>query len=229
MRATSVARRTATAAEARCCAWTPTARSPPATPSGRSRVWARGFRNPWGMDFDPQGGRLWLTDNGPECNDELNRVVRARNYGWGPSWTCGGRSPRNTNRDGPRPVQPERWYSPPIAPTGLAFCDGCGLGARSDGALFFGAYNSRQIRRVIAETEPARRARPARGVPFERSRAVDGNRLPRTDLLHDRQRRSSGWSVNHRRPGLAPGRLHACFDHSSCRVAHLTRPIAGSP
>ncbi len=113
-----------------------------------SRVWARGFRNPWGMDFDPQGGRLWLTDNGPECNDELNRVVRARNYGWGPSWTCGGRSPGNTNRDGARPVQPERWYNPPIAPTGLAFCDGCGLGARSDGALFFGAYNSRQIRRV---------------------------------------------------------------------------------
>ncbi len=113
-----------------------------------SRVWARGFRNPWGMDFDPQGGRLWLTENGPECNDELNRIARGRNYGWGPSWTCGGRSPRNTNRDGTRPVQPQRWYDPPIAPTGLAFCDGCGLGARSEGTLFFGAYNSRQIRRV---------------------------------------------------------------------------------
>ena len=121
---------------------------PGGNPFRRSRVWARGFRNPWGMDFDPRGGRLWLTDNGPECNDELNRLMRARNYGWGPTWTCAGRSPRNTNRDGPHPVQPERWYSPPIAPTGLAFCDGCGLGARSEGSLYFGAYNTREIRRV---------------------------------------------------------------------------------
>ena len=121
---------------------------PRGNPFRHSRVWARGFRNPWGLDFDPQGGRPWLTDNGPECNDELNLVKAGANYGWGPTWTCRGRSPRNTNHDGPRPVQPQRWYSPPIAPTGLAFCDGCGLGARSEGSLFFGAYNTRQIHRV---------------------------------------------------------------------------------
>lgn len=114
-----------------------------------SRVWARGFRNPWGAGFDPRTGRLWLTDNGPECNDELDRVVAGRNFGWGPTWTCAGRSPRNTNHDGPKPVQPLRWYSPPIAPTGLTFCDRCRLGARSDGALYFGAYNTREIRRVL--------------------------------------------------------------------------------
>jgi glucose/arabinose dehydrogenase len=122
---------------------------PPDDPGRGSRVWARGFRNPWGLDFDPRGGRPWLTDNGPDCNDELNRVRRARNHGWGPSWTCRGRSPRNTNRDGPRPVQPVRWWSPPTAPTGVAFCDGCGLGPRSDGALFVGEYNTRAVRRVI--------------------------------------------------------------------------------
>jgi quinoprotein glucose dehydrogenase len=122
---------------------------PDGSGAGPSRIWARGFRNPWGSDIDPETGRLWLTDNGPDCNDELNRVVHGGNYGWGPSWSCRGRSPRNTNRDGRRPVMPVRWYSPPIAPTGLAFCDGCELGARSEGALFFGAYNTRQIRRVV--------------------------------------------------------------------------------
>lgn len=124
--------------------------SVPADNPGRgSRVWARGFRNPWGLDLDPQGGRPWLADNGPECNDELNRVLRARNFGWGPTWTCGGRAPRNTNRDGRSPVLPLRWWSPPTAPTGLAFCDGCRLGPRSEGAIFLGEYNTRSIRRVI--------------------------------------------------------------------------------
>jgi glucose/arabinose dehydrogenase len=121
------------------------------SPAGRSRIWARGFRNPWGSDVDPRTGRLWVTDNGPDCNDELNLVAHGGNYGWGPSWSCRGRAPRNTNRAGAHPVMPVRWYTPPIAPTGLAFCDDCGLGARSEGALFFGAYNTREIRRVFLD------------------------------------------------------------------------------
>ena len=36
---------------------------------------------------------------------------------------------------------PERWFNPPTAPTGVAFCTGCELGARSEGALLFGDYN----------------------------------------------------------------------------------------
>ena len=36
---------------------------------------------------------------------------------------------------------PERWFNPPTAPTGVAFCSGCELGARSEDALLFGDYN----------------------------------------------------------------------------------------
>jgi glucose/arabinose dehydrogenase len=113
-----------------------------------SRIYAYGIRNSFGFAFDPRTGRMWETENGPECNDELNRVVAGRNYGWGPSETCSGNAPRNTNQDGPRPVLPERWYTPTIAPTGVAFCERCGLGTRSRGRLFFGAYNTGAIRRV---------------------------------------------------------------------------------
>lgn len=113
-----------------------------------SRVYAYGIRNSFGFAFDPRTGRLWETENGPECNDELNRIVAGRNYGWGPSETCSGSAPRDTNQDGARPVLPKLWYTPTIAPTGVAFCERCGLGARSRGRLFFGAYNTGVIRRV---------------------------------------------------------------------------------
>jgi glucose/arabinose dehydrogenase len=113
-----------------------------------SRIYAYGIRNSFGFAFDPRTGRLWETENGPECNDELNRIIAGRNYGWGPTETCAGASPRNTNRDGPKPVLPKLWYTPTIAPTGVAFCARCGLGAKSRGRLFFGAYNTGAIRRV---------------------------------------------------------------------------------
>jgi glucose/arabinose dehydrogenase len=112
------------------------------------RTYAFGIRNSFGFAFDPRNGRMWETENGPACNDELNRIVAGRNYGWGPNETCEGTAPRNTNREGPRPVMPKLWYTPTIAPTGIAFCERCGLGARSRGRLFFGAFNTGAIRRV---------------------------------------------------------------------------------
>jgi aldose sugar dehydrogenase len=114
------------------------------------RIWAFGIRNSFGFTFDPQTGKLWETENGPSCNDELNRIVKGGNFGWGPSEDCGsGTSPFNTNNSGPKPrILPKRWYTPTIAPTGTAFCAGCGLGKASKGRLFFGAYNTGQVFRV---------------------------------------------------------------------------------
>ena len=118
-----------------------------------NRIYSYGLRNSFGFGFDPKTGRLWESENGPECNDELNLIKAGRNYGWGPHETCSGNAPRNTNQDGPRPVLPERWYTPTIAPTGLAFCDDCKLGRRSRGALFFGAHNTGDIRRVRLDAD----------------------------------------------------------------------------
>jgi len=128
---------------------TPAGKPAPGNPFG-NLIWAYGIRNSYGFAFDPRTGRLWETENGPECNDELNRIIEGRNYGWGRHETCSTppAPPRNTNRDGPDPVLPKLWYTPTIAPTGAAFCDGCGLGSTSEGRLFFGAYNTGEIRRV---------------------------------------------------------------------------------
>ena len=128
---------------------TPAGGVPNGNPFG-SRVFAYGIRNSFGFGFDPKTGRLWESENGPSCNDELNRIASGHNYGWGPQQTCSTppQPPRNTNQDGPSPTLPLRWYNPTIAPTGLAFCKKCSLGAASNGKLFFGAYNTGDLRRV---------------------------------------------------------------------------------
>jgi glucose/arabinose dehydrogenase len=123
---------------------------PSDNPRAGSPIIGYGIRNSFGFAFDPQQGSIWLTDNGPHCNDELNLVARLklRNYGWGPSQTCSTPPPApfNTNQDGPDPVLPKLFLASPPALTGVAFCDGCGLS--SPGQLFFGDVNTGTIRRA---------------------------------------------------------------------------------
>jgi glucose/arabinose dehydrogenase len=121
----------------------------PATNPFGDRIWAFGIRNSFGFAFDPETGALWETENGPACNDEINRIRRGGNYGWGPSAGCSGASPGNTNRDGPRPIRPKDVYVDPIGITGIAFCDRCGLGGRSNGAAFHGAVNDGRVTRLV--------------------------------------------------------------------------------
>lgn len=113
-------------------------------------AFASGIRNSFGLAFDPWSGRLWGTDNGPECNDELNRYDRGANYGWGAAATCVSppAAPANTNQDGPRPRHPLAWDAAPVAPTGVAFCRRCGLGPGREGRLFYGTFLTGQIREV---------------------------------------------------------------------------------
>ncbi|HRJ50256.1 MAG TPA: PQQ-dependent sugar dehydrogenase, partial [Phycisphaerales bacterium] len=44
-------------------------------------IWTYGNRNPQGLAFDLEGN-LWSTEHGPRGGDELNLIVKGRNYGW---------------------------------------------------------------------------------------------------------------------------------------------------
>ncbi|MBE7498961.1 MAG: PQQ-dependent sugar dehydrogenase [Verrucomicrobiales bacterium] len=46
------------------------------------KIYAYGFRNGFGMDFDPVTGALWETENGDDAFSELNRVIPGMNGGW---------------------------------------------------------------------------------------------------------------------------------------------------
>jgi aldose sugar dehydrogenase len=46
------------------------------------RTYAYGIRNSFGMAFDPISGDLWMSENGDDSYDELNRVAPGFNSGW---------------------------------------------------------------------------------------------------------------------------------------------------
>ena len=108
----------------------------------RNLVWSYGHRNSFGLAFDPVTKNLWQTENGPDCNDEINRIVKGGNFAWGPNAAC-----PNTNNSGPSPRRLPAWlYQSIIAPTGAGFCNGCGLGPAAEGALLFGTWGDHKIR-----------------------------------------------------------------------------------
>jgi len=53
----------------------------PAISGVRSHVLSYGHRNPLGMVFGP-GGRLFVSEHGPDTDDEVNLIEAGRNYGW---------------------------------------------------------------------------------------------------------------------------------------------------
>lgn len=87
----------------------------------RPEIWSYGHRNPQGLAFDASG-RLWSHEHGPLGGDELNLIHSGRNYGW-PVITygltySGDKIGEGTEKEGME--QPIRYWSPAIAPSGLA-------------------------------------------------------------------------------------------------------------
>ena len=110
-------------------------------------IYTYGHRNMFGIAWHPTTGRAYVTENGPNCNDEVNLLTAGDNYGWGPAATCSTPPPPpgNTNQDGPSPVMPIDWWTPTIAPTNAAFYTGSLL-THSRNDLMFGAYNDARLR-----------------------------------------------------------------------------------
>ena len=52
------------------------------TAGARPEIYARGFRNPFRMSFDPQTGRLWAGDVGQSTIEEVDVVQSGGNYAW---------------------------------------------------------------------------------------------------------------------------------------------------
>jgi glucose/arabinose dehydrogenase len=58
----------------------PDGRPAPGNPYG-NRTWSYGHRNIEGLAFDAEQ-RLWATEFGEQATDELNLIIKGKNYGW---------------------------------------------------------------------------------------------------------------------------------------------------
>ena len=47
-----------------------------------SLIYTLGHRNPQGLDFHPESGKAYVTEHGPDENDEVNLLQSGGNYGW---------------------------------------------------------------------------------------------------------------------------------------------------
>lgn len=96
------------------------------TQGARPEIWTYGHRDPLGLAVDPRSGRLVASEHGPQGGDELNELLPGRNYGW-PTFTFGteyGGSRLPVGPVGPGTEAPLLFWSPAIAPNGIAFYTG---------------------------------------------------------------------------------------------------------
>jgi glucose/arabinose dehydrogenase len=88
-------------------------------------IWSYGHRNPQGAALDGDG-QLWVNEHGARGGDEVNRIRKGANFGWpviayGRHYT-GLKIGEGTAKPGME--QPELYWDPSIAPSGMTFYSG---------------------------------------------------------------------------------------------------------
>ncbi len=86
-------------------------------------IWSIGHRNPQGAAIHPLTGELWTLSHGAAGGDEINNPEAGRNYGW-PLISYGSNYSGRGFAKGAEAEgfdQPEYYWDPSIAPSGLAF------------------------------------------------------------------------------------------------------------
>lgn len=101
-----------------------------------------GLRNSFDFTFHPQSGVIYASENGPNCDDEINRIVAGGNYGWRPNYPCGDTDPRFR--------APLIRFTPPIAPSGITFYTGT-VFPQFAAQLLMVDFNQGRIRRFAVD------------------------------------------------------------------------------
>jgi glucose/arabinose dehydrogenase len=117
-------------------------------------IWAYGLRNAEGAAINPASGKLWTSENGPMGGDEINIPAAGKNYGW-PVVTYGkdyDGTPIGIGTVAPGMEQPVRFWTPSIAPSGIAFYSG-DLFPQWKGSLFVAALKGKMLVRLALDGE----------------------------------------------------------------------------
>lgn len=107
---------------------------PDDNPFPNSPVYSFGHRNIFGLAFNPANNKLYICEEGPDTDDEINIIEAGGNYGWPKSMGF------NYGADSKKYIDPITSYTPVITPTQSVF---------SDGDLYFGAFNEGTVHKLI--------------------------------------------------------------------------------
>lgn len=100
-------------------------------PFNDSPVYSYGHRNIFGLAFHPRTGRAYISEQGPEKDDEINIIKKGANYGW----------PYVTGiHDQELFENPLIAYTPTITPTQSVFT--------SEKEFYFGSYNDGTVHKL---------------------------------------------------------------------------------
>ena len=116
----------------------------------KPEIFTYGNRNVQGIALDPDSGRVWAHEHGPQGGDEVNLIESGRNYGWpvityGRNYVIGTKIGEGTHKEGME--QPRHQWTPSIAPSGMTFYTGDAFPAWR-GNLFVGALKYRLVARL---------------------------------------------------------------------------------
>ena len=117
----------------------------------RPEIYALGFRDPQGLAVHPKTGRVFTSEHGPRGGDEINEVEKGKNYGfpvigYGREYTG---KPINNDKTAQAGLeQPVYFWTPDIAPAGIAFYTGKMFPAW-DGNLFVSGLAAKYLVRLV--------------------------------------------------------------------------------
>ena len=121
----------------------------------RAEIYALGFRDIQGVAIEPRTGRLWTSEHGPRGGDEINAVDKGKNYGFpviGYGREYNGK-PINGDKTAQAGMeQPVYFWTPDIAPAGIAFYDGTRL-PDWRGNLFVSALAGKALIRLVLKDD----------------------------------------------------------------------------
>jgi glucose/arabinose dehydrogenase len=117
----------------------------------RPEIWTSGHRNILAAALDERG-RLWIVEMGPRGGDELNLILRGKDYGWptigyGEDYS-GERLHEKTQAPGME--QPVYYWDPVISPSGLTIYSGS-LFPEWKGNFLIGGLSSKALVRLAVK------------------------------------------------------------------------------
>jgi glucose/arabinose dehydrogenase len=124
-------------------------------PKARAEIFASGIRDDQGLAFHPRTGRLWASEHGPRGGDEINVIVKGKNYGfpvigYGHDYNGNAINKDRTVQAGME--QPAYFWTPDIAPGGISFYNGK-LFPAWQGDLFVAALAGKHLVRLVLQGE----------------------------------------------------------------------------